>query len=212
MSANALSAQGSTLTIGTSGSAKTITAITKANPAVVTSTAHGLTDGTVVTIASVAGMTEINGKVAVIVSTGANTFQLVGVDSTNFTTYTSGGTATPTAAKVGNWKTWSGLDGQAGDIDVTDLDSLAKEFRAGLVDYGSFSGTCQFSQTDAGQQALRSSQAAAGPSSAFVVTHKSGAVIARFNGYAKQFTQSGGVDGVVESNFSVKISGAVAYS
>ena len=65
MSANALSAQGATLTIGTTGSAKTITAITKANPAVVTSTAHGLTDGTVVTISSVAGMTEINGKVAV---------------------------------------------------------------------------------------------------------------------------------------------------
>ena len=212
MSANALSAQGATLTIGTTGTAKNITAITKANPAVVTSTAHGLTDGTVVTIAAVTGMTEINGKVAVTRSTGANTFELVGVDSTAFTTYTSGGTATPTAAKVGLWKTWSGLDGQASDIDVTDLDSLAKEYRAGLIDYGSFSGTCQFSLTDAGQMALRSSQAAAGPSSAFVITHKSGAILARFNGYCKQFSQSGGVDQVVDSNFSVKISGAVTYA
>ena len=105
-----------------------------------------------------------------------------------------------------------GLDGQASDIDVTDLDSLAKEYRAGLIDYGSFSGTCQFSLTDAGQMALRSSQAAAGPSSAFVITHKSGAILARFNSYCKQFSQSGGVDQVVDSNFSVKISGAVAYA
>ena len=56
MSANALSAQGATLTIGTSAAAKTITAITKANPAVVTSTAHGLADGTVVTLRNQVGI------------------------------------------------------------------------------------------------------------------------------------------------------------
>ena len=104
MSANALSAQGATLTIGTTGTAKTLPQSPKANPAVVTSTAHGLTDGTVVTIAAVTGMTEINGKVAVTRSTGANTFELVGVDSTSFTTYTSGRHRNPAAAKVGLWK------------------------------------------------------------------------------------------------------------
>ena len=191
---------------------KTLPQSPRPNPAVVTSTAHGLTDGTVVTIAAVTGMTEINGKVAVTRSTGANTFELVGVDSTSFTTYTSGGTATLPPRRSASGKPGPGLDGQAGDIDVTDLDSLAKEYRAGLIDYGSFSGTCQFSLTDAGQMALRSSQAAAGPSSAFVITHKSGAILARFNGYCKQFSQSGGVDQVVDSNFSVKISGAVAYA
>ena len=91
MSSNAYNAQGSTLKVGASGSAKTITGISKANPAVVTSTAHGLTEGQVLKIASVAGMTEINNKVGIVRNPAANTFELAGVDSSAFTTYTSGG-------------------------------------------------------------------------------------------------------------------------
>ena len=212
MSANALSAQGATLTIGTTGAAKTSQRSPRQTPAVVTSTAHnGLTDGMVVTIAAVVGMTEINGKVAVTRSTGANTFELVGVDSTSFTTYTSGGTATPTAAKVGLWKTWSGLDGRPATstspiwIRLPGVSRRPDRLRLVL-------GYVSIQPYGRRSMALRSSQAAAGPSSAFVITHKSGAILARFNGYCKQFSQSGGVDQVVDSNFSVKISGAVAYA
>ena len=41
---------------------KTITAITKANPAVVTATGHGYSNGDEVKIRSVGGMTEVNEK------------------------------------------------------------------------------------------------------------------------------------------------------
>ncbi len=72
---------------------KTITGITKANPAVVTSTSHGLSNGDVVRIRDVAGMTEVNGHTFTIANVAANTFELSGTNSTSYTTYTSGGYA-----------------------------------------------------------------------------------------------------------------------
>jgi hypothetical protein len=74
-----------------------ITGITKAIPAVVTSTAHGFADGDIVFISGVGGMTEVNGNYYKVANKAANTFQLtstagVNIDSSNFTTYTSGGT------------------------------------------------------------------------------------------------------------------------
>ena len=72
---------------------KTITAITKANPAVVTATSHGYTNGDHVWINTVAGMTEVNGRRYTVANKTTNTFELSGVDSTNYTTYGSGGDA-----------------------------------------------------------------------------------------------------------------------
>ena len=73
---------------------KTITGITKANPAVVTtSTSHGYSNGDDIWINSVGGMTEVNGRRFTIGNVTSTTFELTGVDSTNYTTYTSGGTA-----------------------------------------------------------------------------------------------------------------------
>ena len=80
--------------------AKTITAITAANPGVVTSAAHGFTAGDWVQIAAVGGMTRLNGqKTFQVGTTTANTFELVdprtgsNYSTVGFTAYTSGGTA-----------------------------------------------------------------------------------------------------------------------
>ena len=72
----------------------TVTGATKANPCVITCVGHGFLDGTKVTFASVGGMTELNGNTYTITSVSDDTFELSGTDSTGFTTYTSGGTAT----------------------------------------------------------------------------------------------------------------------
>ncbi len=69
-----------------------ITGITQANPAVVTQVAHGYTTGDDVWIASVGGMTEVNLRRYRIIVLTANTFSLVGVNSTGFAAYTAGGT------------------------------------------------------------------------------------------------------------------------
>ena len=77
---------------------KTITAITKANPAVVTSNSHGYSNGDFVIITSVVGMTEVNGRTFKVADKATNTFELQDVDGTDinssaFTTYSSGGDA-----------------------------------------------------------------------------------------------------------------------
>jgi hypothetical protein len=77
---------------------KTITAITNANPAVVTSAAHGFNNGDEVYLSGIGGMTELNGRWFIVANKAANTFELkyrdaTNVDSTAFGVYTSAGTA-----------------------------------------------------------------------------------------------------------------------
>lgn len=74
----------------------TITGITKANPCVITITSHGFNDGDHVKISGVAGMTELNDNDYYVTPASANTVwihdgQLNYVDSTSYSTYTSGG-------------------------------------------------------------------------------------------------------------------------
>ena len=72
---------------------KAISGITKANPAVVTTATHGYSNGDHIWINDVGGMTELNGRRFTIANVTSTTFELSGVDSSNYTTYTSGGTA-----------------------------------------------------------------------------------------------------------------------
>lgn len=70
-----------------------ITNITKANPAVVTSAGHPFVNGDEIVIGFVAGMTEVNNITATVSGVTADTFNLVGVNSTGYGAYTSGGMA-----------------------------------------------------------------------------------------------------------------------
>ena len=69
-----------------------ITAITQANPAVVTSNSHGFSNGDRVFISGVVGMTQVNNLEFTVAGATTNTFQLSGVNSSAYTTYSSGGT------------------------------------------------------------------------------------------------------------------------
>lgn len=72
-----------------------ITAITQASPAAVTTSgAHGYSTGDQVYLDDIGGMTELEGRRFTITVTGGTTFTLDGEDSTSYTAYTSGGTAT----------------------------------------------------------------------------------------------------------------------
>ena len=72
---------------------KTISAITKANPAVVTATSHGFSNGDRVFISGVVGMTEVNNLEFTVAGVTTHTFELSGINSSAFTTYSSAGTA-----------------------------------------------------------------------------------------------------------------------
>lgn len=73
------------------GAAVNITGITKANPGVVTAASHGFANGDSVIITGVAGMTEVNNRRFVVANATTNTFELSGVNTTSYTTYSSGG-------------------------------------------------------------------------------------------------------------------------
>ena len=78
---------------------KSITAITKASPGVLTSSSHGYSNGDEIYVESIGGMTELNGRNYRVANVTTNTFTLQdlfgnAINTTSFTTYTSGGTAT----------------------------------------------------------------------------------------------------------------------
>lgn len=77
---------------------QTITAITQANPAVVTVASHPFSDGDDVFIKDVVGMVEVNTRTFRVANKTANDFELTdfagnNIDSTNFVAYTSAGVA-----------------------------------------------------------------------------------------------------------------------
>lgn len=127
-------------TSGSLGPRLTLTAVTKANPGVVTSTAHGLANGEKVQIQDIVGMTQINDKIFTVDNVTANTFELKGENTAGYTTYSSGGIArqvlsdinidTFRSADVGKYILINGGVGQiltvnaADDVDVEILKSL----------------------------------------------------------------------------------------
>jgi hypothetical protein len=82
-------------------STKTITAITQANPGKVTSTAHALSNGQVIFINGVAGMTQVNNSSFTVTVVNANEFT-IGVNTTGYGAYTSGGDIFTGAGTVQN--------------------------------------------------------------------------------------------------------------
>jgi hypothetical protein len=71
------------------GSDKTISAITKASPGVVSSTSHGISDGAYVRY-SVNGMSQLDGRVLRIDNPATSAWDIEGIDTTSFGTFTSG--------------------------------------------------------------------------------------------------------------------------
>ena len=208
----AISAQNSTLQVSTgTGGAKTITAIVVGNPTILTAAAHGFTNGDVVAIAGVTGTDAalLNGQSWVVTNVTTNTFavQLNSLAKT----LTATGTATPqTYTKVNNFKDYNGFDGKASEIDVTHLESSAKEFRLGLVDNGSFSINVDRDTSDAGQQALEAARVTS-TQKTFKLTLPN-AKVATFNGFVTQFSLSGKVDDVLKTPVTIRITGDVTWA
>jgi hypothetical protein len=208
-----ISAQGSVLSIASSTSgAKTITAISVGYPAIVTSTAHGLANGDVVTIAAVAGTmsTTLNGTSRVVSNKTANTFALLDYDSTGLT-YTSGGTATPAAyTPIAGVVSFSGFDGSASELDTTDMDSTAMEFISGLKDEGKFDFEMKVIAANAGQLAIRAARTSGAVTGFKLVLPD--ASVATFNALVKTMPAAGGVNAVLKGTVSTRITGPVVWS
>lgn len=107
----------------------TITAISKASEAVITA-ANSLSAGDWVVIRGVTGMTEINERVVRVKSPSGTQFTAEGLDSTDFTTYVSGGSAyeVTTFATLDNITSLNFSDNPAAKQDITAIsDTSIKE-------------------------------------------------------------------------------------
>lgn len=110
----------------TLAAAKTITAITNANPAVATCTAHGYTTGDEIMLSS--GWEDANDSVYKIESVDSNSFRILGLDSTN-TSFFPAGSGGGSAQKLSAWTAIPQvltISASGGDARFTDVNPLAK--------------------------------------------------------------------------------------
>src|SRR3954466_4489659 len=114
-----------------------------------------------------------------------------------------------TYTAVGEVVSFNGFDGKAAEIDVTHLQSTAKEFLMGLQDFGSFSIEVSYLPADAGQVAMRAAKASR-DRQIFRCTFSDSST-AVFNGYVLSNPVSGGVDAKVNGSFDIRITGSVTF-
>ena len=215
MPSTAISAQGTTVSIGTTtGSAINLSAVALTNPCRVTlASVTGLNKGDVLTLAGIVGTTQLNGNSYVIqyIEPVTKIVTLAGVDATGFTAYTRGGTATPVQwTKVSNVRSYNGFDGAASEIERTNFDSTAKEFILGLFDPGQFTIEVDQDNSDAGQIALMTAQVT-GLLKNFKLLLPNGNS-ATFTAYVKKFNSQGAVDQAVRRSADLRISGPITWA
>jgi hypothetical protein len=161
---------------------KTITAITKASPPVVTSTSHGYANGTYVLL-SIQGMSQLDNRVVRVANQTANTWEAEGLDSTLFDTFSSGTSAAITFGTT--FSSIKGLSASGGDFDFIDITTIHNNVKVqipGLPNPLSYSFDNLWDVSDAAQIAMKlasDSQAAR----SFRVTFGTGGQIMLFYGY-----------------------------
>lgn len=192
------------------GAAKTISAITKANPAVCTSTAHGFANGDIVILA-VQGMWQLDTRTVRVANVTSNTFELEGVDSTNFDTFSSGSAQAITFGTT--FSTIGDLSTSGGDfemIDVTTIHDNVKKTIPGSASQIEVSGNMNWDPSDAGQIALKSASDARSLR-AFRITFSDGAkwYFTGYPGYSG--TPSGSAQQKVTSPFKVSSFGRPSF-
>jgi predicted secreted protein len=105
---------------------------------------------------------------------------------------------------------FNGFDGQAAEIDVTTLQSTAKEYLMGLQDFGSFTIETNYISDDVGQGKMRDAKESRDVQD-FKITF-SDTSIATFQGYVMSAPVSGAVDGKVDGSFAIRITGDVTFA
>lgn len=104
------------------GSNVAVQSVSKASPAVVGATAHGFVDGDYVVFTSIQGMSQINNRIARVDNKTTDTFELEGIDSTLFDTFTSGNVAKLTSvASFSSFLDVNAAGGESGEVDTTTI-------------------------------------------------------------------------------------------
>ena len=190
----------------------TITAITKASPAVASAVGHGFSTGAFVKL-SVAGMLELNNAVVKVTAASADTFSFDGIDSTLFETFTSGGAELVTfGAAAATFQDVNASGGEASDIDITTIHDDTTKLIPGVKAALSYSFGSLWDPADAALIELKKADRVKG-TRAVKLTFASGAVVA-FDCYPSVSLAPGGsTGGPVTTPVGFKLTGSVnAYA
>lgn len=191
--------------------AKTITGITKADPGVVTSASHGYSNGDYVFL-SIQGMHQLNDRVARVANVTTDTFELEGIDTTAFATFSSGtaekityGTSITTATSI------SSSGGGFDFIDTTTIHSDTKTQMPGLPAAATFTFDNIWDVSDAGLLAMKDASDAQAKR-AFKFTFGSGGQIMVFAGYVGANLLPGGqAQQLVTTSAAITMNGTPSY-
>jgi len=186
-----------------------ITAVTQANPAVVSS-GTTFTNGDVVLITGVVGMTNLNDNLYVVDNAIASTsFELAGEDSSAADAYVSDGTIDE--ASFSSFCELTGAnqqDGGADEIEVTTICSTAKEFEQGLSDSGTLQLDYNSAPNSVIQTALRTAKVS-GDQVAFKITFPNSGGTVIMLGTVQSQSMSGSVNDVWKGSATVKLTGPI---
>lgn len=164
------------------GTAITITAVSKANPAVASSVAHGLANGDFIYLEA-QGMRQINQRVVRVSAVAADVFTLEGVDSTDYDTFTSGTAKELTFGhSISSATTVSASGGEFDMIDTTTIHDSQKSEVPGLPSAISYEMDHKWDSADSGQIAMKAASDVQGVR-AFKFQFGTGGKILVFAGY-----------------------------
>jgi len=215
MTVEMLESQGTKLEMDTgSGSAKTITAMTLSNPTVLTSVAHGLSNGDVVTAALFDGAdaADINGNSYVVQFVTDDTFA-IDLDSTDLTIDDNTDTATMTPQSYTELCSITDFD-IVGDthnmIPFTALGSTRAEEKPGIPRGAPLTYSVNWTSGDAGLLAAEAARAAR-TLKTFKQTYSDGAVHT-YTGYVIGINDSGSEDDKVNGTITIHRTGALTLS
>lgn len=124
--------------------------------------------------------------------------------------------------KIGQITGFSGVGGQAGEIDVTDMDSTAREFLAGLKDNGTVSINVNWDPQDASHTTLDAlvggaskrifiacSESATQPTYSAGYTLPTDRTTLDFTGSILSFSKDAETDNVWRGSLQIRVSGAI---
>jgi hypothetical protein len=169
------------------------------------------TAGDLIVVAGNSGMTQINNRAFIASPVTGTTATLKGEDTTGYGTWTAGGTAQKyTVQPIANITGVKGFDGTSSEIDVTHLQSAAKEFQLGLEDFGNLTVDVLLINADAGQIYLRKLKSLA-QSAPFSLVLADGTTAA-FMAFVKGFSFDGvKPDGAVTGEVTLRITNRPAW-
>lgn len=126
--------------------------------------------------------------------------------------YWSTSTAQSTVQAVNGITTFNGPSGSAAVIDITTLNSTAKEKLMGLPDEGQISFDMVYLPSDAGQTALRTDRASRTKRNVSIKFTDTSSSLVHADAYCTGFSITGAVDDKVTASVTLEITGPLTWT